>query len=193
MIVSRSTVPRPGAGPGACGDGGGGEWLRDTWFRRIYVTLLDPIRPEAQQRTRRRGRLCDSPHVTLQPLRHPVDDFWTTAPGWLSVLARLPLDQLDRRLGERLRHGLPTDVVARVPLWIPDVRDGYVMDFLLPEFSVGVVIDREGPDRWDWWGPMHSELRSIEIEALRYRAAVVRDDPAHVVAEIRSELGLFDK
>jgi len=128
-----------------------------------------------------------------QPLRHPVDDFWNTAPGWLRVVASLPLDRLERRLWKRLRQGLPTDVVARVPMWIPDVRDGYVLDFLLPDFSVGVVIDREGPGTWDWWGPMRRELRSIGIEALRYPIDEVRDDQARVVAEIHAELGLFDK
>ena len=157
------------------------------------MTLLDPIRPEAPTLLRPRGRLLESSRALRQPLRQPLDDFWNTAPGWLRVVASLPLDRVERRFWERLRLGLPTDVVARVPMWIPDVRDGYVMDFLLPDFSVGVVVDREGPSTWDWWGPMRRELRSIGVEAMRYPVGAVRDDPAQVVAEIRSELGLFDK
>jgi hypothetical protein len=157
------------------------------------VTPLDRIRPAVRPLARRRARLCESRRAALRPLRQPLDDFWNTAPGWLRVLARLPIARPDRRLWERLRLGLPTDVVARVPAWIPDAKDGYVLDFLLPEFSVGVVIDREGPGALDWWSPMRRELRSIGIEALRYPADFVRDDPARVVAEIRSELGLFDK
>lgn len=161
---------------------------RDTRFRRIYVRLRDPIR-SAVRPLQRPGV---QPRELVRATR-PVDGFWNTAPGWLRLQASLPLDRYERRLWERLRHGLPTAVVARVPIWIADVRDGYVIDILLPEFRVGVVFDKQGPGAWDWWGAMRRELESVGIEATRYPVAAVRDDPARVVAGIRRELGIFDK
>jgi len=170
---------------------GGGP--RDTGSRRIYVRCVDPIRTDARPLQRLRDRIRQSPHAAPRPPRHAGDHFWNSAPSWLRLVASLPLYPFEQRLRERLRQGLPTDVVARVPIWIPDVRAGYVMDFLLPESRVGIVIDNERSCAGNCWGAMQRELGSIGIVATRYPLAVVRDDPAHVVAEVRRQLGLFDK
>ena len=160
------------------------------------MTLLEPNSPEAKEAARRCGRLWDLPLVTLQPLRYRCDDLLTKAPAWLRALARQPLDPAAELLWQRLRKDFPTEVIPRMPVWVADAEEGYVLDFLLPQFSVGVVVDREDPDVdgfWDWWGPMQGNLQRIGIEPLCYYADVVRDDPAYVATEIRYELGLFDK
>jgi hypothetical protein len=136
------------------------------------------------------------PLVTLQPLRHPWDDFLTKAPAWLRALARQPLDPEGELLWKHLSKDFPVEVIPRVPVWVAKAKEGYVLDFLLPQFSVGVVIDREDPEEegfWDWWGPMQEHLRSVGIEPLSYYAAVVREDAASVATDVRYELGLFDK
>ena len=152
------------------------------------MTVVFPIRSADRPLQRPGVRPREPVHATRL-----VDSFWNTAPGWLRLQASLPLDRHEWRLWGWLRHGLPTAVVARVPIWIPDVRDGYVMDFLLPEVRVGIAIDKQGLGAWDWWGAMRRELESVGIEATRYPVAVVRDDPAQVVAGIRRDLGIFDK
>jgi len=160
------------------------------------VTLLEPNSPEAREAERRVGRLWDLPLVTLQPLRHPFDDLLTKAPAWLRALARQPLDPAAEQLWERLRKDFPAEVIPRTPVWVADAEEGYVLDFLLPQFSVGVVIDQADPGAdgfWDWWGPMQTHLQSIGIEPLCYYASDVRRDTAYVATEIRYELGLFDK
>jgi hypothetical protein len=160
------------------------------------VTLLDPNSPEALEAQSRVGRLCDLPLVTLQPLRHPWDDFFAKAPPWLRALARQPFDPVAELLWKHLSNGLPTEVIPRTPIWVAEAKEGYLLDFLLPQFSVGVVIDWEDPEGepfWDWWEPMQADLDSVRIEPLSYYAAVVRDDPAGVVTDLRYELGLFDK
>jgi hypothetical protein len=160
------------------------------------VTLLEPNSPEALEAERRIGRLWDIPLVTLQPPQRPVGEFWTTAPAWLRDLARQPPDAVAALLWEQLREGFPTEVVPRVPVWVPEAEEGYVVDFLLPQVSVGVVIDRADPEAewaWKWWGNLQADLQSVGIEPLGFFADVVREDPAECATEIRYELGIFDK
>jgi hypothetical protein len=105
-------------------------------------------------------------------------------------------EAIEALLWKHIGQDFPVEVVPRVPVWIADVEEGYVLDFLLPQSSVGVVIDREDPEAEeveDGWFAMQADLASVGIEPLSYYAAVVREDPAEVATDIRYELGLFDK
>lgn len=154
------------------------------------------LSPEAIEAQARIGRLWDMPLVTLRPLQQSIEDLWAAAPPWLCALARRPQDPVAALLWKHLSRDFPAEVVPRVPVWVADVEEGYVLDFVLPQYSVGVVIDREDPEAeaaGDAWIAMQADLESVGIEPLSYYAAVVREDPAEVATDLRYELGLFDK
>ena len=143
------------------------------------------------------GRLHELPYVRLRPLRVPVARLRCSAPDWLQDRARARTDPLRQRVWDLLRDpaNVGTPAVAQVPAHLPDVKRGYVLDFLLPEYGVNVQIDRwndEQPDPDDAWDEHRDDdLReALGIETIRFWDVWVRDNLGQVVDEIRKELGI---
>lgn len=93
------------------------------------------------------SRLHDLPGVQLRPFDVPLTELWERAPAALQARAREPLGPLKRALFDAMRvpKALGTEVVARVPIWVPEYEVGYVLDFLFPEYGVNLQIDAYDP------------------------------------------------
>ncbi|MFQ5845791.1 MAG: hypothetical protein ACE5JG_12480 [Planctomycetota bacterium] len=150
------------------------------------------------------GRLCDLPGVRLGPLPVTPAELWQRAPPWLRAQVR-PLNPVEemlwRVLGDPGRLG--TCAVAKVPLYLPEIGDGIVVDFLLPDYSFAVEVgdfwcagdsgeafDREvaeDTERLEW----DEALREfLGIERLHFYADGIVESPERIVEEIRWEVGL---
>ena len=141
------------------------------------------------------GRLHELPFVRLKPLRVPVERLRCSAPPWLVERAMARMDPLRVRAWEILRDParVGTLATALVPVHIPEVGRGYVLDFLLPEYGLNVQIDRwedDAPgDPWD--EHRDSDLRNaLGIETIRFWDVWVVDNLDQLAGEIRKELGI---
>ena len=151
------------------------------------------------------GRLWAAPSVTLKPLEVPVAALWSRAPPWLCEKARAPMGPLHaalwRFLGDPVHFG--TEVLARIPLWVADEQVGYLLDFLIPEFSVNVQIpswkEEDASTELDFeidpdnaWNPARAEdlRRAAGIETTVYWDSAVREiGIEETCREIRKDLG----
>ncbi len=143
------------------------------------------------------GRLHELPTVRLRPLRVPVARLRSSAPEWLKDRARARIDPLRERVWDLLRDPtrVGTPAAAQVPVHLPDVGRGYVLDFLLPEYGVNVQIDAwddERPDPDDTWSEdRDGDLRAaFGIETIRFWDVWLKGNLDLVVDEIRKELGI---
>lgn len=143
------------------------------------------------------GRLHELPFVRLRPLRVPVARLRHSAPEWLQDRARARTDPLRGQVWDLLRDTarVGTPAASQVPVHLPEVGRGYVLDFLLPEYGVNVQIDRwndEQPDPDDAWSENRDgDLRAAYgIETVRFWDVWVRENLDLVVNEIRKELGI---
>jgi hypothetical protein len=141
------------------------------------------------------GRLHDMPFVRLKPLRVPVERLRHSAPPWLAEQAMARMDPLRVRVWELLRDPASVGTLATplVPVHLPDVGRGYVLDFLLPEYGLNVQIERwedEAPgDPWD--EHRDGDLRdALGIETLRFWDVWVVENLDQLAGEIRKELGI---
>src|SRR5262245_16637153 len=89
-----------------------------------------------------KGRLHDLPFVRLEPLRVPVEKLRRSAPDWLAERASARMDPLRQRVWGVLRDPahVGTPAAGFVPVHLPDVGRGHVLDFLLPEYGVNVQV-----------------------------------------------------
>jgi len=151
------------------------------------------------------GRLWVLPSVNLKPLEISVVELWNRAPPWLCEKARAPMGPLHaglwRLLGDPAVFG--TEAFSRVPLWVPDEQVGYVLDFLIPEFSVNVQIspwqEEEEFDEIDfevdpdnsWNCARDEDLRRIAgIETTGYWDVIVKEiGYVEACREVRKDLG----
>jgi len=140
------------------------------------------------------GRLHDLPFVRLRPLRVAVARLRGTAPDWLKERAQARTDPLKRRVWDLLRDPkhVGTLAVAQVPVHLPEIGVGYVLDFLLPEYGVNVQIDgwddEEDPDGGE---DRDRHLRdALGIETVRFWDVWVRENLDLLADEIRKELGI---
>jgi len=158
------------------------------------------------------SRLHDLPGVDLRPFEVPLTERWDRAPAALQARAREPLGPVKRALFDAMRvpDALGTEVVARVPIWLPEYEVGYVLDFLFPEYGVNLQIDvydrrLEESDDFDLdqldfeAEPDHpyndardSDLReAFGIEVLHYWDCGVEEmGPATTIRELRYDLGI---
>jgi hypothetical protein len=141
------------------------------------------------------GRLHDMPFVRLQPLRVPVERLRHSAPPWLAERAMARMDPLRVRVWELLRDParVGTLATALVPVHMPEVGRGYVLDFLLPEYGLNVQVERwedDAPsDPWD--EHRDADLRNaLGIETLRFWDVWVVENLDQLALEIRKELGI---
>ena len=170
------------------------------------------MEPDVQQRRadfeKFGGRLWEDPLASLKPLARPVSWFWDRAPAWLVERARRPFTEIQAGLWEALRDPdrIGTEVLARVPIWIPQYEVGYVLDFLIPEYSVNLQIDewREEfladeapefdfeaePDHPENFGRSEDLRQAFGIEPISYYDTTVRDWGVEVtIEEVRRDLG----
>lgn len=139
------------------------------------------------------GRLHELPHVRLRPIRVPVARLRHSAPDWLQDRARARTDPLRQRVWDLLRDPthVGTPATAQVPVHIPEVGRGYVLDFLLPEYGVNVQIDGWDDETAEPWDEHRDDdLReALGIETVRFWDVWVKENLDRVVEEIRKELG----
>jgi very-short-patch-repair endonuclease len=164
---------------------------------RYEETLVDP---EATTGVEAVGRTHDLPGVRLAPLRTPLAEHIRRAPAGLKAQVA-PLTPLEARLWELLKDParLGTEAVAKVPIWIPELGTGYVVDFLLPQVSVAIVIEppestseEEDPDeaaRTEALMTMCDDLQEEGIETISFYPEWIEQDPEAVLEEIRTDLG----
>lgn len=150
------------------------------------------------------SRLHDLPGVDLRPFEVPLTELWDRAPAALQARAREPLGPVKRALFDAMRvpDALGTEVVARVPIWLPEYEVGYVLDFLFPEYGVNLQIDRWLPERprtvdfsRDPDDPLNlqrdEDLReALGIETIHYWDVAVEEILDRFPDEIRKELGI---
>lgn len=140
------------------------------------------------------GRLHELPFVRLRPLRVAVARLRYSAPEWLQERALARTDPLRRRAWEAIRDParLGTPATSQVPVHLPDVGRGYVLDFLFPEFGVNVQIDRwDDDDDPDAGEERDGHLReAYGIETVRFWDVWVRENLDLLADEIRKELGI---
>jgi len=155
------------------------------------------------------GRLWDHPLVELKPVRVCLRQLWEAAPRPLQKRARWAMTREQQALWELIRDParLGTVAVAKVPLWIPEVGVGYVLDFFLPESGVNVQLDRWRPEYLDDEEPEidfeaepdnpHNESREEDLRTFRgievlhfWDTEVSEAGPEVVLEEIRFELGI---
>lgn len=141
------------------------------------------------------GRLHDVPLVHLRPLRVPVERLRRSAPDWLKERATARMDPLRVRVWEILRDPAHVGTLATplVPVHLPEVGRGYVLDFLLPEYGLNVQVERwddETPaDAWD--EHRDTDLRErLGIETIRFWDVWVERNLDLLAGELRKELGI---
>jgi len=139
------------------------------------------------------GRLHELPFVRLRPLKVPVARLRASAPDWLRERAEARDVPLRRRVWDVLRDParVGTPAVAHVPAYLPQLRRGYVLDFLLPEYGVNVQVDRWDGEETDDGEDRDSDLReALGIETVRFFDVWVRDNLDLLAGELRKELGI---
>ena len=156
-----------------------------------------------------KGRLCEFPLWKPHPLPTDIPELRAAAPtALIARAARSPREWTERLWEEILDpRRLGCVAVRRVPVWIPGPQVGYVLDFLLPEYSVNVQIDRweahfddDEADNFDFRAqPDHPfnddrdgdllDLHGIVVVHL-WDLAVANDGVAAACREIRLELGI---
>jgi len=129
----------------------------------------------------------------LGPLETPLDAHIARAPAWLTRQAanRPPPTTPFHRL---LRDRLGAEIAFHVPVFLPEIGAGYVLEFLLPQYGVSIEIGEDQPDDLDmleWIVNRDNDLMAYEgIMTLRFPPERVRDHPERVLREIRECLGL---
>ncbi len=155
------------------------------------------------------GRVWQFPFWQPKPLSIEITELTASAPPELRRRAARQPAEWTERLWEEIRDPgrLGCVAVRRVPVWIPGPRVGYVLDFLLPEYSINVQIDRweahfdhDEPDDFNFVAqPDHPfnddrdsdllDLHGIVVVHL-WDLAVANDGVAAACREIRLELGI---
>ncbi len=129
----------------------------------------------------------------LGPLETTLEEHIARAPDWLrrQAAGRPPPTTAFHRL---LRERLGVEIAFHVPVFLPDLRAGYVLEFLLPQYGVSIEIGEDQPDDLDmleWMVNRDNDLMAYEgILTLRFPPERVRDHPDLVLHEIRECLGL---
>jgi hypothetical protein len=160
--------------------------------------LLDP---EAIARIGTDAGPCGMAGARLRPLKTPLAEHIRRAPARLKAQVK-PLTPLEDRLWAMLKDParLGTEAVPKVPIWIPELNTGYVVDFLLPQVSVAIVIEPpestgedDDPDeaaRTEALIAMCEDLREEGIETISFYPEWIERDPEAVLEDIRVESGL---
>ncbi len=129
----------------------------------------------------------------LGPLETPLEEHVARAPPWLAqeAASRPPPTSPFHRM---LRDRLGAEVAFHAPIFLPELRAGYVLEFLLPQYGLSIEIGDGEPEDLDALERIvnrDNDLMAYEgILTLRFPPEQVRDDPGRVLRQIRECLGL---